>query len=183
MKDKVLIAITGVLAGAGGVIVGVLIRQPEINKLQKQVELLQADISERENVVADQNNELAQMLLNYRALKVYQFSKRKKMKESIQDQLICQYAAADYLSLLVDCVSCGKQMSTGEIQFYKAYGKMIEDDHIDDREMETLRPLIYATHGDEINRLKEPDLNAALERIKNFSSEGEKSKFKGLFRG
>lgn len=182
MNDKVRIAIASVLSGAGGVVIGILVRQPEINKLQNQVEMLQADVSELESVVEEQNNEIAQMLVNYKALKIYQFFQRRQMKDSIQEQLICQYAAADYLNLLLDCVSAGKKMNAEEIRYYKMYGKMLEDNQIDDCELETLRPIILERHGSEIERMQECDLRTVFERIRLYGTSEEGSKYKGLFR-
>lgn len=182
MNNKVLIAIASVLSGAGGVVIGVLVRQPEINKLQKQVKILQADVSELENVVEEQNSEIAQLLIRYKSLKIYQFSQRRQVKDNIQEQLICQYAAADYLNLLLDCASSGKKMSADEIRYYKMYGKMLEDNQIDDNELEVLRPIILEKHGSEIDRMQECDLRAVFERIRLYGAAEEGSKFKGLLR-
>ena len=105
MYDKVFVALVGTLCGAGGFVAGALVRQPEINKLQKQVACLQADVEELKQVAAEQNDEIKQMLLNYRALGVFAFQQKKELKSEIQDELVCQYASNDYLTLLIDVVS------------------------------------------------------------------------------
>ncbi len=181
MNDKVLIAIASALSAGGGLVVGLLVRQPEINRLQKQVEELQADVDQLETIAEEQNHEIAQMLLNYKALKIYQFTQRRQLKESIQDELICQYAALDYLTLLVDSVEPGSKMSADNIRFYKTYGKAIEDGEIDDNELEALKPFVLANHSSEIDRLKECDIRPVFERIRYCGTEEEGSKFKGLF--
>lgn len=73
-------------------------------------------------------------------------------------------------------------MSAEEIRYYKMYGKMLEDNQIDDSELETLRPIILERHGSEIERMQECDLRSAFERIRLYGTAEEGSKFKGLFR-
>lgn len=181
MNDKVLLAIASVLGGAGGIVVGILVRQPEISKLQKQVERLQVDIEQLEGVVDEQNAEIAQMIVSYKALKVYQISQRRKIRQSIQDELICQYAAADYLTLLMDCVSSDTKMSKEDLHFYKTYSKMLADNQIDNDELEILRPLILARHPREIERLKECDIHSVFNRIREYGKSGKEPKYKHLF--
>lgn len=182
MNDKVLMAIGACMSAAGGIIAGALIRQPEINKLQKQVEMLQADLARIESVAEEQNREISQMLITRSALKVYQFSKRSQMKNGIQDRLICQYAAADYLTLLLDHVSSDIEMNSEEIKFYKLYARMIEDNRIDDDELAQLKPIMMKRHGREIEEMQTCDMKAIFERIRRYGEKGSDPKPKGLFR-
>lgn len=168
MKDKALLAIAGILGATGGVVVGILIRQPEINKLQNQVRCLQKDIEQLENVIEEQNAEIAQMIVNYKTLKIYQISKRQQLRGSIKDGLICQYAANDYLTLLINCINPETKMTKDEIHFYKTYTKMLSDDQIDAAEIEILRPIILNKHPHEIKNLVECDPQPTLEKIKNY---------------
>lgn len=183
MYDKVFVALVGALCGTGGFVAGALVRQPEINKLQKQVACLQADVEELKQVAAEQNDEIKQMLLNYRALGVFAFQQKKELKSEIQDELICQYASNDYLTLLIDVVSTGRKLDSDEIKFYKQYGKMLEDNIIDQRELEELRPLMMDKHGHEINAMRECDLQSTFDRIEQYNEEkAENRKGHGFFR-
>lgn len=183
MHDKVFAVLVGTLCGAGGFVAGAMVRQPEINKLQKQVTCLQADIADLKQVAAEQNDEIKQLLLNYRALGVFAFSQKRELKEEIRDELVCQYASYDYLTLLLDVVNTGRKLEPEEVKFYKQYGKMLEDNIIDQRELEQLRPMIMQRHGREIDSMKECDLQLVFDRIEEYNEEkAEDRKGHGFFR-
>lgn len=183
MYDKVFVGLVGALCGAGGFVAGALVRQPEINKLQKQILCLQADVAELKQVAREQNDEIKQLLLNYRALGILSFKQKRELKDKIKNELICQYASYDYLVLLLDVVSTGKQMTPDEIKFYKQYGKMLEDNIIDQRELEILRPVIMEKHAREINAMKECDLQSVFDRIEQYNEEkAENHKGHGFFK-
>lgn len=73
-------------------------------------------------------------------------------------------------------------MDADEIRYCKMYGKMLEDNQIDDDELEMLRPIILERHGYEIERMQECDLKSVFERIRLYGVAEETPKFKGLFR-
>lgn len=183
MRDKVFAALIGTLCGAGGFVAGALIRQPEINKLQKQVACLQADVDELKRVAAEQNSEIKRLLLNYRALGVFAFAQKRELKNEIQDELVCQYASYDYLTLLLDAVSTGRKLEPEEVRFYKQYGKMLEDNIVDQRELEQLRPVIMERHAHEITSMKECDLQPIFDKIEQYNEEkAEDRRGHGFFR-
>lgn len=183
MNDKVFVGLVGALCGAGGFVAGVLVRQPEINQLQKQILCLQQDVSELKQVAKEQNDEIKQLLLNYRALGILSFKQKRELKGEIRDELVCQYASHDYLMLLLDVVSTGKKMTPDEIKFYKQYGKMLEDNVIDQQELEILRPMILEKHGREINTMKGCDLQSVFDRIEKYNEEkAEGRKGHGFFK-
>ena len=69
------------------------------------------------------------------------------------------------------------------VKFYKWYGKMLEDNIIDQRELEQLRPVIMQRHGREINFMKECDLQLVFDRIEEYNEEkAEDRKGHGFFR-
>lgn len=174
MNDKVMVALATTLTGAGGVIAGVMIRQPEVNKLQKQVKILQSDISALKNVVEEQNAEITELMMRYKALSIFQISKKREMKQELKEQLVCQYAARDYLTLMFECATADRKMTKDEIVFFKTYGKIIADNVIDDFEVEQLRPLVYAVHGPEIDSLQECDALPVLDMIQSYEFEKPK---------
>ena len=98
------------------------------------------------------------------------------MKQGIQDQLVCQYAARDYLTLMFECATSDRKMTKDEIVFFKTYGKIIADNVIDDSEVEQLRPLVYAVHGSEIDGLQECDALPVLGMIQSYEFEKPKKK-------
>lgn len=182
MYDKMFTVLVGTLCGAGGFVAGALSRQPEINKLQEQIICLQADVEALKQAATEQNGEIEQLLVNYRALSVFSLRQRGELKGAIQDELVCQYASHDYLTLLLDVVNSGKKMSSDDIAFYKQYGKMLEDNVIDQQELEILRPTMMERRGREISSLTPCNLDLVFERIATYNeSKGEARKGHGLF--
>lgn len=60
---------------------------------------------------------------------------------------------------------------------------MLEDNIIDQRELEQLRPAIMQRHGREINSMKECDLQSVFDRIEDYNEEkAEDRKGHGFFR-
>ena len=182
MQDKIMVAIAGIMCGAGGFVAGMLVRQPEINRLQNQVMTLQQDIDSLIQVAAEQNQEIEHLLVKYKSLKVFNFLKKGKLRENIQDELICQYAAADYLTLLLDSVEFGKKMSRDEIKFYRQYGSILEDNFVDDEELEVLRPLMMERHERQIKKLQRCDFAPIFKRIELYSTNVAQSPNTGFFR-
>lgn len=163
VNNKVLLALTGILSGAAGLLAGILVRQPEINKLHKLVKRLQKEIDRLEQAVEEQNDEITALMLKYKALKIYQFGQRKELKESIQDELVFQYATADYLNLLLDYVNADIEMSKEDLRFYEAYGKMIAEKPIDFKEKQFIKEYVRGRHTTEITRLKQCDAQPVLD--------------------
>lgn len=157
-----------------GLITGILIRQPEINKLQKLVKRLQKEIDRLEQAVQEQNDEIAALMVEYRALKIYQFSRRKELREGIQDELVFQYATADYLNLLLDYVNADVEMTKDDIRFYETYGKMIAEKPIDYKEKQFIRDYVRARHSLEIDRLEQCETQPVISRIREYDKKPEK---------
>ncbi len=120
--------------------------------------------------------------MNYRALSVFSLKRKKELRNSIQGELVCQYATDGYLTLLMDVVSTGREMTKEEIDFNKQYRKMLENNVIDQSELEVLRPMMMEEHGWEIQRLRECDLQPVFERIAQYNEhKDEERKAFGLF--
>ncbi len=74
-------------------------------------------------------------------------------------------------------------MTPDEIKFYKQYGKMLEDNIIDQQELEALRLIMMEKHGREINAMKECNLQSVFDRIEQYNEEkAENRKGHGFFR-
>lgn len=170
VNDKAIMAIASILSGLAGFVGGALVRQPEINKLHKMVKKLQEDVDILEQRITEQDNDIAAMLVEYEALKIFQFSRRKEMKSDIQESLILQYAAVDYLQLLVDYAHADIQMTKEDVQFYKAYGKLISGKLVDFKEKECIKSYVMQHHASDIERLKACDSSRVLEEIRQYGS-------------
>ena len=98
---KAMYWIIGGLIGIGSFLLGFLIRQPQINKLKKQVELLQKDNSKLIGLIEARQAEYKELLVQHKALKALQHRKKAASKELLAENLVMQYAIREYLSLLL----------------------------------------------------------------------------------
>lgn len=178
ISKNMIVAIGAVLGAAGGFIAGALARQPEINKLRKQVSILQKNAVQLQEIVEEQSREIKTMLDGYKALGFFKMKQKRKLRLAIEDELVCQYASCDYLELLLDTVSTGREMSEEELRFFNEYAKMLKDDIIDDRELEVLRPMMQQRHPMELKRLQECDMQPVLKELAGYEGTKESKKFK-----
>lgn len=168
MIDKVMIGIADVFHGAGSLLEGIFGRQPKPEELRRQVESFQVSADQLKQIFQQQNDEIERMIANYRALKFHQVFQKSALKQAIQDELVCQYAALDYLTILINAVESGAKLSREDLDFYYAYCKMFADGRIDSDEMVELRPVMLQRHAREIDALHPCDLSFVLDRIKNY---------------
>lgn len=170
MNDKLVKALIGVFAGMGGVVFGALARQPEINKLHKQVKRLQSKVDQLEAAASEQNEEIADLLVKYEALRIWQFSQRSELRDRVRESLVFQYAVADYLDLLVDCVRGGRKMDEGELGFYRAFAKTLSGKKTSDREKEQIKTYVVSRHGLQISQMRPCDTQRAFDRIREYDA-------------
>lgn len=175
MDNKVQVAL-GIAGGAvAGVVAGVILRQPEINKLQKQVKVLQDRLQEMEEVVKKQNADIATLLVQRESLKIYQFIKRQQLDGQIRELLVEQYAAADYINLLIGRIKGGPDLTDEEILFYRAYKKQIDDKRVSEEERQTVDAYVYKRHGTEIGRLEPCDTQVVFDELRRYNEETQEN--------
>ena len=123
---KALYWIVGGLIAVFSFLLGFLIRQPQINKLKKQVELLQKDNSKLIALIENKQNEFKELLVQHKALKALQHRKRVASKELLAENLVMQYAIREYLSLLLKRVKYEQELTKEEILFFDSFEKVID---------------------------------------------------------
>ncbi len=168
MIDTVMIAIADVCHGAGSFIEGIFRRQPKVEDLRKQVISFQDSLDQLEAVFQQQANETDLLVMHYNNLKFYQVFQRNTMRGRIQDELVCQYAALDYLTILINAAESGAKLSRDDLDFYRTYCKMFADGQIDAEELRTLQPIMRARHKNEIDSLQRCSLDHILNRIRSY---------------
>lgn len=169
LSKKLIMVLSCTITATAGFVAGILVRQPEINKLRKQIEDLQQNNEKLKNALSEQNDKLAQLFISYKSINIFRILKRRKVKEDVRLHLVFQYATSDYLNLMIDRVENKYKMSREEIEFYRNYEKIIADGVIEDPELELIKEYILSNHFNDIQKLKECDTNLAFERIKNFN--------------
>ena len=176
IPQQLLAPIVGVLAGCFGIGVGLIIRQPEINELHRQVAKLQKKADELKETVRKQNDEISALITRYRALQVWQVIQKYDLRKQIEESLVFQYAMNDYFSLMVDRLETGRDFSEAETAFYAAFSKMLDGKELDADQMENVKSYVEATHSTQIEAMTPCDVSEPIERIRNFE-DGKKKRF------
>lgn len=156
------------LAGAAGFVIGALSRQPEINDLHKQVKSLQKQVAHLQEIVEEQNGEIAELTLRYQALKVYQIFRKSELRAQLRESLTFQYATADYFELLMGHLDTGEKLDDDEAGFYYAFSLMLAGKELSDEQKADIRGYVIANHAYEIESLIPCDIEPALEELADY---------------
>ncbi len=162
---KLIYGIISVLLMICSFLLGFLIRQPKINKLKKQVELLQKDNSRLIAIAEKQQTEFRELLVQHKALKALQFRKKSAVKEQITENLAMQYAIREYLNLLLKSVKYEYKLEKEEILFFNAFEKFIDGKKLSTSDKVKIRDHIMEHYGSEVKQLKECEYASVLEEL------------------
>ena len=166
---KKLVSIIAVaLALLAGFFVGFFVRQPKINKLKAQIKRLQSEIIKLQALRDKQNETISRLLLDYKSLKVFSFSKRSKAKDNIKAELILQYGAKEYLQLLLDRANTKRKFSNEEKVFFNAFDGVIEGKKVPDNDLNKIKAYILNKYRKEIEKLISCDYNEQITEIEKF---------------
>lgn len=169
---KIVYWILGGLIAIASFLTGFLIRQPKINKLKKQVELLQKDNRKLIEMITDKQQKYQELLIQHKALKALQFRKKSTIKEQMTENLVMQYAIRAYLTLLLKSGRYDKKLEKDEIVFFKAFEKVIDGKKLSTGDKVKIRDYIMEHHGREIKQLKECEYTAVMAELQNRPAAG-----------
>ncbi|MGN0179143.1 MAG: hypothetical protein ACI4DY_06855 [Monoglobaceae bacterium] len=169
---KIIYGIIGFFLMLGGFLTGFLIRQPKINKLKKQIELLQKDDRKLIEMINEMRQNYQELLVQHKALKALQYRKKLAIKEKITGNLVMQYAIKAYLTLLLKSGRYEQKLEKDEIVFFEAFEKVIDGKNISTGDKVKIRDYIMEHYGNEIKQLKECEYTAVFEELKNKSVKG-----------
>lgn len=156
----------GLGAGLAGFIAGALSRQPEINELKKQVKSLQKEVERLQNIISIQNSQINELKIRYTALRGWQFVEKNKQRGYIKGSLMYEYALKEYLGMLIEANEENKvALNKGEIQFYNAFGTILNKGEITEKNRTIVIDYIKEKYGSEINRFIEPDLSSIIDYL------------------
>lgn len=168
MIDTVFNAVSDIVNGAGSLIEGIFVKQPSQDELKKQVRMLQASVDALENSFKTQNDVIDMLFAQHRELKFYQLSQKASLQSMIENELVTQYAALDYFTILLEAATSGQRMPREDFEFFKTYSKMLQDGRIDSDELEALRPIMRQRHRIALANLEPCEFGYILIRIRCF---------------
>ena len=155
----------GILAGIGIFFAGFMARQPQINKLKKQVEKLQKDNKKLIELIESKQSAYRELLVQHKALKALQHKKKAESKEQLESNLIYQYAIREYLELLLKRVKYEKELAKEEIVFFDTFEKAIDGKELKAIDFAKVRDYVMDKNSLSIKKLKECDYTAVLNEL------------------
>lgn len=156
-------AFLGLGACMAGFVAGALSRQPEINELKEQVRSLQAEVERLHGVIELQNKQINHLKIRYNALKGWQFVQKNKQRGYIRGSIMYQYALKEYIEMLIDSDQSDViKLNKDEIQFYNAFGRILNAAEITDKDREVVIQYVCDKYKTEIDRFQEPDLDSVI---------------------
>ena len=157
--------IIGGLIFLTGFIAAVLVMQPKINKLKKQVATLQKNNSHLLDRCSQLQTEFRELLVQHKALKALHFKKKAESKGRMQENLMMQYAIRDYLELLIKRVKHQEKFDNDEKLFFKAFEGVIDGAALSASEKVRVKEYVTAHHKADIEALKECDFALTLNEL------------------
>ena len=169
MSVSISIILVGGLAGSGGFIAGFLSRQPEINRLHKQVKQLQDENSALRKMLDEQKEKIEEQQNELRAYKFFNYIKKRQKKMALRRELIIQYAMKEYLEILIEKDANRKnkdyKLSEEKEKFFDLMDKYIDngDKGDDDKEEKLfLDQYVWDKYKEEIKSCKTWDYKESL---------------------
>ena len=163
--NKILSIVVLIASTLAALFTGILIRQPKINKLKKQVQSLQAKNIQLYEMREQQQQQINEMFIEYQAFKIGHHKEKLKCKENIKGLLVYQYASKEYLTLLIDRVKNNKKIDKDALPFFSAFEQFIDGKDVSEKDAEIIKDFIVNKYGSEIEKLKECDYGYLLEEI------------------
>ncbi|WP_316569271.1 hypothetical protein [Neobacillus sp. YIM B06451] len=158
-----------IIAGVGGVILGALSRQPEVNRLKNQVKTLQAEIQRLQRVIKEQDRQIKELKVRYSTLKAYHFIEKSKHKSKIKGAIMFQYCFKEYMDLLImQARSSKNQLTEEELYFFNIFERMTNNTEITIEEKMFLRGYIRDKYSFQIDRMIAPNNGDIIEKVENF---------------
>lgn len=160
--------LVSIITGLGGIIVGALSRQPEVNRLKAQVKTLQAEIHRLQNVIKEQDRQIRELKIRYNALKAYHFVERAKQKSRVKGVIMFQYAFKEYMDLLIAQARKNNiQLSKEELYFFNTFERLMNNNEVTIEEKLYIREYIRDKYNYQIDHFIEPNNEEIIEKVEN----------------
>ncbi len=142
-----------------GVIGGALLRQPEINRLKKDIENLKKEYADLEKKLETQDNQIRELKIRYLTLKGWQFLQKFKERRYMRGCIIYEYALKEYIPILKKAERTENlNMDTKESLFYAAFDRILNKGVMKDKDRSSVMNYILEKYKKDINNYQELDL-------------------------
>lgn len=165
LKDK----LWAILLLIVGLFTGLLLRQPQVNRLKKQVQTLITDNGRLVKLNSKIQKDYAELLLNVKALRAFSFEK-KKVKGNLAENVILQYSLYDYLTILLKCIRAGEKLEKEELRFLNAFEKVVNGDNLSNGDKNIIKDYTFKRHEQEIKKQMPCDCEHLLAELKSVTA-------------
>ncbi len=172
--------VVGVLAGAGGLSLGALIRQPQINTLKAEIVKLQEELGRMQSLSNDVMKDVEILKLKMQLQQNEDLLTQLNGRDELDiGRLVYAYGLKEYLEIKQNYLVDGKDITEAEAIFVDSFTMFLDNKVTDDNngliQKRYIREYLKEKYSEEIEDLTPPDLNAV---IVNLESKIEKAKAK-----
>lgn len=150
-----------IVTAIGGGIVGALSRQPEINRLKKQVKILQQEVERLNMLVKEQDRQIKSLKMQVYGLKGYE---KVKALGRTKGAIMQQYAFKEFIDLCCELAK-GKTITEQEQLFFNIYENMLNGIEVDIENKVFLKEYLVNRYGYQIEQLQELDSKQIVRRL------------------
>lgn len=172
--------VVGVLAGAGGLSLGALIRQPQINTLTAEIVKLQEELGRMQSLANDVMKDIEILKLKMQLQQNEDLLAQLNGRDELDiGYLVYAYGLKEYLEIKQNYLVDGKDITEAEALFVDSFTMFLDNKVTDDNngliQKRYIREYLKEKYSEEIKNLTPPDLNAV---IVNLESKIEEAKAK-----
>ncbi len=175
--------VVGVLAGAGGLSLGALIRQPQVDKLKTECSKLQEELDQMQALVEDVLKDIELLKLKM------QLQQNEDLLEQLTGRdeldiglLVYAYGLKEYLEIKQNYLVDAKDITETEAVFVDAFAMFLDNRITDDDKGLTqkrfIREYLMDKYSAEIKNLTPPDLNAVITTLEGKIKEAKEKAVK-----
>lgn len=152
-------------SGSGGVVIGCLMRQPEINRLRKMVRQLNNKNSELRKLLDEQMVQIDVMEDELRAYKFFNLIKKRETKIELRKNLIAQYACKEYIDILLKKdKNRGEKLDDDQERFFGIMDNYINRKEVVTEDKKYMDHYIITKYKDNIRKCEKWDYHQLIEK-------------------
>ena len=170
--------VVGILASAGGLSLGALIRQPQINALKAQVTKLQEELGRMQTLCNNVMKDIEILKLRMQMQQNEDLLTQLKGQEDLNiGQLVYAYGLKEYLEIKQSYLIEGKDISETEAVFADTFAMFLDNKIADDEngliQKRFIRGYLLEKYAAEIDSLTPPDLSAVIATLEHKINEAK----------
>ena len=157
------------VGAVGGGVIGALARQPEINRLQEQIKVLQGEAKKLYRLLDEQNRQINVLKIKYDVMGGMNQIERAKVAGQLKGAIMFTYCLKEYLDIKYRFFKNSDGITEEEAQFVACFSKELSGSTSleSDRKVTRyyFRMYIREKYANQIDKLVEFDLSQSFRKI------------------